>query len=272
MSNSRVIGSNRGVSVFAKCRESCSAMRTEWNGFPCAPELLISRFSVRFRVGPCSSQLSLAYDLHAAVPSDEQSRAAPFAASYSIVQRGARPPSSKRWAQEAREMVARGQHHTVERRLLAPRRSDLARRIAERRLELIPLDEERRERAERRQLTEGRRPIGRRQGETAHPDRFVVLVVSDEDDEARRVRAFLDGAAPDRFGVAAAAPQSSLARLARGGVDVVLLALPLSARRGFATFTELRALAPTVPFLFLSDSDDEGHGLEAVRAGAQDFL
>src|SRR2546427_7332712 len=27
-----------------------------------------------------------------------------------------------------------------------------------------------------------------------------------------------------------------------------------------------------IPFLFLSDSVDERHGLEAVRAGAQDFL
>jgi diguanylate cyclase (GGDEF)-like protein len=169
-------------------------------------------------------------------------------------------------------MVARGQHHTVERRLLPPRRSDLARRIAERRLELIPLDEERRERAERRQPSERRRPIGRRQRELAHHDKLVVLVVSDRDDEARRVRELLDGAAPDRFSVAAAGPQSSLARLARGGVDVVLLAMPLSARSGFATFTELRTLAPTVPFLFLSDSEDERHGLEAVRAGAQDFL
>ena len=52
----------------------------------------------------------------------------------------------------------------------------------------------------------------------------------------------------------------------------MLLALSLSARRGFATFTELRARAPDVPFLFLSDSQDERHGLAAVRAGAQDFL
>src|SRR5439155_965060 len=33
-----------------------------------------------------------------------------------------------------------------------------------------------------------------------------------------------------------------------------------------------RARAPDVPFLFLSDSQDERHGLAAVRAGAQDFL
>jgi two-component system, cell cycle response regulator len=52
----------------------------------------------------------------------------------------------------------------------------------------------------------------------------------------------------------------------------VLLAVSLSARRGFDMFTELRTLAPEVPFLFLSDADDERHGLEAVRAGAQDVL
>ena len=40
----------------------------------------------------------------------------------------------------------------------------------------------------------------------------------------------------------------------------------------WAESTELRALAPAVPFLFLSDAQDERNGLEAVRAGAQDFL
>ena len=169
-------------------------------------------------------------------------------------------------------MVAREQHHMIERRLLPPRRSDLDRRIAERRLEFAPPDEERRDRTERRQLIDRRRPIGRRQGEPAHHDKPVVLVVSDEENDARQARALLEGALPDRFSVVAAATESSLARLARGGIDVVLLAMPLSARRGFATFNELRALAPSVPFLFLSDSDDERHGLEAVRAGAQDFL
>jgi len=169
-------------------------------------------------------------------------------------------------------MVVRGQHRTIERRLLPPRRSDIERRVGERRLELISLEEERRDQAERRQATDRRQPAGRRQGGVARGAKLVVLVVSDHDDEARRVRDLLEGVAPDRFGVAAAAPQASLARLARGGVDVVLLAMSLSARRGFATFTELRARAPDVPFLFLSDSQDERHGLAAVRAGAQDFL
>ena len=115
-------------------------------------------------------------------------------------------------------------------------------------------------------------PTGRRQVEVGHHAQLAVLVVSQHDEAALRVRDLLNGAAPDRFAVAAAAPNESPARLARGGVDVVLLAVSLSERRGFATFTELRALAPTVPFLFLSNSKDERHGLEALRAGAQDVL
>src|SRR5438552_3562050 len=167
-------------------------------------------------------------------------------------------------------MVAR-EHHRVDRRLLPPRRNDSERRLGERRLEVISLDDERRDQAERRRAIDRRQPTGRRQVE-ARGDKLVVLVVSDQEEEARRVRDLLAGADLDRFDVAATAPQESLGRLARGGIDVVLLAMSLSARRGFTTFTELRALAPAVPFLFLSDAEDERNGLEAVRAGAQDFL
>jgi two-component system cell cycle response regulator len=169
-------------------------------------------------------------------------------------------------------VVARGEHHKVERRLLLPRRSDADRRLGERRLELISLDEERRDQLERRQPPDRRQPAGRRHTEIAHGDKLVVLVVSDQDVEARRVRDLLSRIAPDEFVVAATAPEASLERLTRGGVDVVLLVMSLSAQRGFTTFAELRAHAPAVPFLFLSDADDERHGLEAVRAGAQDFL
>jgi len=168
-------------------------------------------------------------------------------------------------------MVAR-EHHRVDRRLLPPRRCDNERRLGERRVEVISLDEERRDQAERRRAPDRREPTGRRQM-AARGAKVVVLVVTDQEDEARRVRDLLADAAPERFAVATAAPQASLGRLTRGGIDVVLLAMSLSTRRGFATFTELRALAPAVPFLFfLSNAEDERNGLEAVRAGAQDFL
>lgn len=171
-------------------------------------------------------------------------------------------------------MVARGEHHAVERRVLPPRRGGIDRRVGERRLELVSLDQERRERVERRLATDRRQLPARRHADGGHRDRIVVLVVSDQETAAARVRELLTsaGAGQDRFVVTTAALHSSLERLSRGGVDVVLLVTSLSARRGFAAFTELRALAPTVPFLFLADSDDESHGLAAVRAGAQDVL
>src|SRR5438445_392193 len=68
-------------------------------------------------------------------------------------------------------------------------------------------------------------------------------------------------------------PRAHLATGCTGGWDVVARGQHHTAeRRGLATFTQLRPLAPTVPFLFLSNSNDERHGLEALRAGAQDVL
>src|SRR5260370_25915293 len=103
-------------------------------------------------------------------------------------------------------MIARGQHHTVERRVLPPRRSDMDRRIAERRLEVISLEAERREQVERRQLTDRRGPAGRRQVEPGHHDKLAVLVVSDQDDEARRGRGPFYPAPPHAIAAAALRP------------------------------------------------------------------
>src|SRR2546426_5923888 len=112
-------------------------------------------------------------------------------------------------------MVASEQHRRAERRLLPPRRSEIERRLGERRLQVISLDEERRDQTERRRATDRRQPTGRRQAE-ARGDKLVVLVVSSQEDAARQVRELLEGADPDRFGVVAAEPQASLGRLARG--------------------------------------------------------
>ncbi|HEX9704304.1 MAG TPA: diguanylate cyclase response regulator [Gemmatimonadales bacterium] len=168
-------------------------------------------------------------------------------------------------------MVARDHHDKVERRLLPQRRGGQERRLGERRLELIDIDQDRRGQTKRRNESDRRVGVGRRQNEVAR-DPLIVLVVSDQDDEADRVEELLRDAVPGRFAVAATSSATALARLARGGIDAVLLVMPLAARRGFTTFTDMRAQTPHVPFLFLSDSKDERHGLEAVRAGAQDFL
>src|SRR5438477_10772214 len=121
-------------------------------------------------------------------------------------------------------MVASEQHRRAERRLLPPRRTESERRLGERRLQVISLDEERRGQTERRRATDRREPTGRREPE-ARGDKLVVLVVSSQEDGARQVRELLEGVDPDRLGVVAAEAQASLSGLARVGVGGVLSAM-----------------------------------------------
>src|SRR5207244_13261010 len=115
-------------------------------------------------------------------------------------------------------MVASEQHRRAERRLLPPRRSEIERRLGERRLQVISLDEERRDQTERRRATDRRQPTGRRQAE-ARGDKLVVLVVSSQEDAARQVRELLEGGDPDRFGVVAGEQEAARGRGTRRGID-----------------------------------------------------
>jgi len=63
-----------------------------------------------------------------------------------------------------------------------------------------------------------------------------------------------------------------LERLAKKGIDVVLLDLNLPDSRGFNTFTKTLAQATGIPIVVLTGLDDETLAIRAVRAGAQDYL
>src|SRR5256886_8211810 len=88
-------------------------------------------------------------------------------------------------------MVASEHPGGAGRRLLPPRRSEIERRLGERRLQVVSLDEDRRDQTERRRATDRRQPTGRRQAE-ARGDKLVVLVVSSQEDAARQVRGLLE--------------------------------------------------------------------------------
>jgi len=60
--------------------------------------------------------------------------------------------------------------------------------------------------------------------------------------------------------------------LAQDRHDVVLLDLNLPDSAGLDTFRAVHLAAPDVPTVVLTGSRDEGLGVEAVRAGAQDYL
>jgi signal transduction histidine kinase len=103
--------------------------------------------------------------------------------------------------------------------------------------------------------------------------RITMLLVEDNAGDARLVREALADARSaevalehvDRF-------EAAPARLAAGGIDVVLLDLLLPDASGLETVTRVRVAAPDVPILVLTGLSDEALALQAVRSGAQDYL
>ncbi|MEE8304315.1 MAG: Glu/Leu/Phe/Val dehydrogenase dimerization domain-containing protein, partial [Candidatus Tectomicrobia bacterium] len=65
---------------------------------------------------------------------------------------------------------------------------------------------------------------------------------------------------------------TGLARLAQGGVDLVLLDLVLPDSQELNTFIQVRSAAPEVPIVVLTGLDDVRLAAKAVQAGAQDYL
>ena len=62
------------------------------------------------------------------------------------------------------------------------------------------------------------------------------------------------------------------ARLAKGGVDVVLLDLGLPDGHGIENLLRARAAAPDVVMIVMTGLEDEALAAKAMKAGAQDFL
>lgn len=65
---------------------------------------------------------------------------------------------------------------------------------------------------------------------------------------------------------------AALERLRAGGIDVVLTDLSVPDSRGLDTLLKQQELAPHLPIVVLTGTYTEALGIEAVRAGAQDYL
>jgi signal transduction histidine kinase len=101
---------------------------------------------------------------------------------------------------------------------------------------------------------------------------LTVLLVEDNAGDARLIAELLGASARefrlehlDRLAL-------GLERLARGGIDVVLLDLSLPDSHGSATLTAVRSAASVVPVIILTALGDEALATRMVRAGAQDYL
>ena len=100
-----------------------------------------------------------------------------------------------------------------------------------------------------------------------------LLLVEDNPGDADLVREMLESTSSAKFELSHADRLAEgLSMLAVGGRDVVLLDLGLPDSAGLETFYGLHAAVPWIPVVVLTGSTDWEIGVQAVAAGAQDFL
>ena len=100
-----------------------------------------------------------------------------------------------------------------------------------------------------------------------------VLLIEDNPCDARLVRDRLGERFGDRCRVHAADTlYRGLRWLDRETPDVILLDLSLPDSQGLQTYLSVHARAPATPVVILSGHDDDALALDAVRAGAEDYL
>lgn len=104
-----------------------------------------------------------------------------------------------------------------------------------------------------------------------------VLLVEDNPGDARLIRRMLANLEPGSSGPhydAAWTDQlvTGLSHLAQQPVDIVLLDLSLPDSQGLDTVLRVQEAAPDLPIVVLTGLDDEALALQAMHAGAQDYL
>ncbi|HVE12689.1 MAG TPA: ATP-binding protein [Elusimicrobiota bacterium] len=106
-------------------------------------------------------------------------------------------------------------------------------------------------------------------------ERIAVLLIEDDPDDVRSFAGLLsrpgwDGDRPAL--ISAETLEDGLARLAEGGIQLVVLDLVLPTAGGLEALRSLRERHPAVPVVVLTGINDELLGVEAMRLGAQDYL
>jgi phosphoserine phosphatase RsbU/P len=100
-----------------------------------------------------------------------------------------------------------------------------------------------------------------------------ILLVEDNPGDARLIREQLREA--ESFAIEIVPCQrlaDARAHLAAGGIDLILLDLSLPDAQGIDTVLQTLQTAPEIPLVVMTGLDDERVAMQAVQAGAQDYL
>ncbi|HTI51324.1 MAG TPA: Glu/Leu/Phe/Val dehydrogenase dimerization domain-containing protein [Planctomycetaceae bacterium] len=100
-----------------------------------------------------------------------------------------------------------------------------------------------------------------------------VLLIEDSPSDAGLIREMLADAQDAAFALEFADRLSTgIARIAAGGIDVVLLDLSLPDSEGLETMARIRAQAPRMPIVILTGLSDLSRAAKAAEEGAQNYL
>ncbi|MCR4294483.1 MAG: response regulator, partial [Elusimicrobia bacterium] len=105
--------------------------------------------------------------------------------------------------------------------------------------------------------------------------RVRVLLIEDDPDYTMLMNVYVNEACGESVKYlleSVVSLQGGLDLLSRQEYDIVLLDLMLPDSRGLDTLVKVRAKAPSLPVVVLTNLDQEDMGLEAIAHGAQDFL
>lgn len=106
---------------------------------------------------------------------------------------------------------------------------------------------------------------------SAHP--IQILLVEDKPADVRLIQEYLSRPHRGEFAMQVATRlRVAHIRLQQGGFDLILLDLELPDSSGLETLERVQAYAPDVPIIVFTDKDDEAQSIQAVHAGAQDYL
>ena len=99
------------------------------------------------------------------------------------------------------------------------------------------------------------------------------MLIEDDKGDAELLRVILSGQTTLKIELEHIERLSpGLERLARGGIDMLLLDLSLPDSHGLETLIEAHAHSPGVPIIIMTGLDDEARAVEALNNGAQDSL
>ena len=104
------------------------------------------------------------------------------------------------------------------------------------------------------------------------PEKEIKVLLVEDDTDYKRITEYMLQKMPEKVAVEHFWDLTSgLERVARGGIDIILLDLHLPDSAGIATLHTMLEKCGKIPVVVLTVMNDKGVAVDAVKSGAQDY-